>query len=116
MARAKRGSITLGVIQQSFSDDMDENIARVSGFVREAAKQGADVILPSELFQGHYFCTTQDETRFATAYPWREHPCVLAMQKLAQELEVVIPVSIFEKAGHHYYNSLAVADADGRLH
>jgi N-carbamoylputrescine amidase len=116
MAKAKRGSITIGVIQQSFTDDMDANIARVSEFVREAAAKGADVILPSELFQGYYFCTTQDETRFATAYPWREHPCVIAMQALAQELGVVIPTSIFEKAGHHYYNSLVVADADGRLH
>jgi len=111
-----RGKITLGVTQTAFTNDMTANIRRVTELVREAASKGADVILPSELFQGHYFCTTQDETVFRTAYPWREHPAVIAMGELAQELGVVIPVSFFEKAGPAYYNSLMVADADGRMH
>jgi N-carbamoylputrescine amidase len=107
--------LTLAVLQSAFGDDMDANIARVSGLVREAAGKGADVILPSELFQGHYFCKTQDERHFARAYPWRTHPAVIAMAELAKELGVVIPVSIFEKAGPVYYNSLVMADAGGEL-
>jgi N-carbamoylputrescine amidase len=113
---AKTRTITLGVTQTAFSNDMTANIRRVTELVREAASKGADVILPSELFQGHYFCTTQDERVFRTAYPWREHPAVIAMGALAQELGVVIPVSFFEKSGPAYYNSLMVADADGRMH
>ncbi|HWI76245.1 MAG TPA: nitrilase-related carbon-nitrogen hydrolase, partial [Sphingomicrobium sp.] len=76
---------------------------------------GAQVILPSELFQGPYFCVSQEERWFATAYPWREHPCVVAMADLAKELGVAIPVSIFEREGPHYFNSLVMADADGSL-
>src|SRR5262249_54302333 len=108
-------TLTLAVIQAKLSDDIDQNIAHVSKFVREAASKGADVVLPSELFQGHYFCKTQEERHFERAAPWRTHPAVVAMAKLAKELEVVIPVSIFEKDGPHYYNSLVMVDADGSL-
>ncbi len=108
-------TLTLAVIQAKLSDDLDHNIAHVSRFVREAAANGADVVLPSELFQGHYFCKTQEEAHFAKAHPWRTHPAVTAMARLAKELEVVIPVSIFEKDGPHYYNSLVMVEADGSL-
>ena len=107
-------TITLGVIQTAYGSDMAANIARTADFVREAASKGAQVILPSELFQGPYFCVTQEERWFATAYPWKEHPCVVAMAPLAAELGVAIPVSIFEKDGPHYFNSLVMIDADGR--
>jgi N-carbamoylputrescine amidase len=105
--------LRLAAIQAPFGDDMDANIARVGDHVRAAAAGGAQVILPPELFQGRYFCVEQQERWFATAYPWREHPCVLAMAALAAELGVVIPVSIFEREGPHYFNSLAMIDADG---
>lgn len=108
-------TLTVGIIQTSYGDDIQVNIAKTDGFVREAAKAGAQLVLPSELFQGPYFCTTQDERWFATAYPVAEHPCVIAMQKTAKALGVVIPVSIFEREGPHYYNSVAMVDADGSL-
>ncbi|MBL7660897.1 N-carbamoylputrescine amidase, partial [Escherichia coli] len=75
------------------------NIDKTIGFVREAAGRGAQVILPSELFQGPYFCVSQEEHWFAHAYAWREHPCVTALSAVAKELGVAIPVSIFEKDG-----------------
>ena len=105
--------LKLGVIQTSYGDDLGANIARTVDFVRECAGKGAQVILPSELFQGPYFCVTQEERWFATAHPWREHPCVTAMSEVAAELGVAIPVSIFERDGPHYYNSLVMLDADG---
>lgn len=95
--------------------DPAANIAKVADHVRAAAAQGAEVILPSELFCDHYFCKTQDETHFASAYPWRDHPAVIAMQTLAEQLGVVIPVSIFEKDGPQYFNSVVMIDADGAL-
>ena len=107
-------TLTLGVIQASYGEDMDANIAVTADLVRAAAAEGAQVVLPPELFQGPYFCVTQDERWFATAYPWAEHPCVTALAPLAAELGVVIPVSIFEREGPHYYNSLVMLDADGR--
>jgi len=107
--------LTVAAIQTSYGNDLRENIARTEAFVREAAKRGAQVVLPSELFQGIYFCTKQDPKWFATAHAVGDHPCVLALQKLAAELKVVIPISFFEKDGPRYYNSVAIADADGKI-
>ena len=107
-------SVGVAVIQTSLSDDTGRNIARISGLIRDAAAQGGQIILPPELFAGHYFCKTQAEEHFARAAPWNEHPCVLSMSALAEELGVAIPVSIFEKAGPCYFNSLVMIDADGR--
>ena len=108
--------IKVAALQMAFEKaDPAANVSRVADFVRRAALQGADIILPSELFSDHYFCKTQDEAHFAAALPWRSHPAVLAMQELARELAVVIPVSIFEKDGPHYFNSVVMVDADGAL-
>lgn len=107
--------VTVAAIQSSFTDDMAKDIARVSALVDEAAKRGARVILPPELFQGHYFCRTEDETYFRRAYPTAEHPAVRAMQEAAKRHGVVIPASYFEKDGPHYYNSVAMVDADGSI-
>ena len=108
-------TITVAAIQTSYGPDMAANIARTEAFVREAARAGAQVVLPSELFQGIYFPTKQDPKWFETAYPAQEHPCVIAMRELANELGVVIPVSFFEKDGPRYYNSVAIADSDGAI-
>ena len=106
-------TLSVAAIQTSYGGDMDANIRKTADFIRQAAARGAQVILPSELFQGPYFCVAQEERWFATAYPWREHPCVTAMSPLAKELGVAIPVSIFEREGPHYFNSLVMLDADG---
>lgn len=108
-------SLTLAVIQAAFGEDMDDNIARVATFIRAAARDGARVILAPELFQGPYFCKTEETRWFASAYPYEEHPIVTALAPLAGELGVVLPLSIFERAGQEYYNSLVMVDADGSL-
>jgi N-carbamoylputrescine amidase len=105
--------ITLAVLQTALGEDASKNIARVADLVRQAAAKGADVVLPSELFAGHYFCKTQDERHFRRAHPWKTDPGVIAMARLAKELGLVIPVSIFEKAGPAYYNSMVMIDTDG---
>ncbi|HEY8247983.1 MAG TPA: N-carbamoylputrescine amidase [Hyphomicrobium sp.] len=107
--------LTVAAIQTSYDNDLAENIAKTETFVRQAAERGAQVILPSELFQGIYFPTRQDPKWFATALQVSEHPCVLALQKLAAELRVIIPISFFEKDGPRYYNSVAIADNDGEI-
>jgi N-carbamoylputrescine amidase len=72
-------TINVAAIQTSYGMDLDANIRKTEDFIRQAASQGAQVILPSELFQGPYFCVTQEERWFAEAYPWREHPCLTAL-------------------------------------
>jgi N-carbamoylputrescine amidase len=105
--------LTVAAIQTSYGTDLEANIAKTAGFIREAAGQGAQVILPSELFQGPYFCVAQEERWFKEAHPWRQHPCVTALAPLAAELGVVLPISIFEREGPHFFNSLVMVDADG---
>jgi N-carbamoylputrescine amidase len=108
-------SVKVAALQQHFSDDMVANIAAVSSHVEQAVQQGAQIVLPSELFQGHYFCKIQREEEFSRAWPVASHPAVLAMQKLAKLLKIYIPTSIYEKDGHHYYNSLAMIDDGGEI-
>jgi N-carbamoylputrescine amidase len=107
--------LTVAAIQARFGPDMTANIEKAEGLVREAAQRGAQLVLPPELFQGIYFPSRQDPKWFDTAYPTREHPAVLALQKLAKLLGVVIPISFFEKDGPRFYNSVAIADADGEI-
>ena len=107
--------ITVAALQLAFSDDLKRNIANVSRLVREAAGQGAQVILPPELFEGEYFCRVEDEGLFARAKPVGEHRAVKAMQALAAELGVTIPTSFFEADGPHHYNSLAMIGPDGAV-
>jgi N-carbamoylputrescine amidase len=107
--------LRFAVLQGAFGADMAANIRRVEKLVRAAAKDGAKVVLPPELFQGPYFCKREETEWFSTAYPYREHPAVKALAPLAGELGVVLPLSIFEQAGQEFYNSLVVADADGSL-
>ena len=107
--------LTVAAIQTSYGTDPGENIAKTEAFVREAAERGAQIVLPSELFQGIYFPTRQDPKWFTTALPVNEHPAVLALANLAGELGIVIPISFFEKDGPRYFNSIAIADADGKI-
>ncbi len=106
--------VTVAALQTAFTDDVAQNVARVTDLVREAAGKGAQIILPSELFEGHYFCRTQREEDFGRARPVADHPTLRHFSQLAAELGVVIPVSFFEQDGPEYYNSISVIDADGR--
>ena len=106
--------VTVAALQAALTDDIAENVARVTALVREAAGRGAQIVLPSELIEGHYFCRTQREADFARARAVEGHPTLRHFQMLAAELGVVIPVSFYEQAGPEHYNSVAVFDADGR--
>lgn len=97
------------------SHDEQANIAAVSALVEAAAADGAQVILPPELFSGPYFCKVEDEALFALARPVAQHPSVIAMRALAAKLNVAIPTSFFERDGHHYYNTLAMIGPDGEI-
>ena len=106
--------VTVAALQTDLTDDVATNLARVTELVRAAAAGGAQIVLPSELFEGHYFCRDQREEHFDRARPIAGHPTLAAMADLARELGVVIPVSLFEQDGPEYYNSVVVIDADGR--
>ena len=111
---AKR-QITVAALQASYGPDEDANLEKTAALVSEAAKSGAQIVLPSELFQSLYFPTEQNPKWFALAKPLREHDAVRVLSRLARELRIVIPISFFEKDGPRYYNSVAIADADGEI-
>ena len=92
-----------------------DNIAAVAALVEQAAKAGAQVILPPELFAGPYFCVTEDEARFALAQTLDESASVREMRKLAKTHGIAIPTSFFERDGPHYYNTLAMIGPDGAV-
>lgn len=106
--------ITVAATQMACSWDTEANLDEAEALVRDAAGQGAQIILLQELFETPYFCMDQKQEHFALAHPAGENPVLDRMQPLAAELQVVLPVSFFERANNAYYNSLAVIDADGR--
>ncbi len=108
-------NITVAALQLPLAGSVSENIDAVSDLVAQAAENGAQIILPPELFSGPYFCKTQEEAHFALACPTMEHPSVKAMAKLAKQLGVAIPTSFFERDGSHFYNTLAMIDANGEI-
>ena len=108
-------SITVAAIQMQCSKIVEENIDKAEKMVREAASNGAQVILLPELFEREYFCQQRRYDFYSYALPVDENPAVKAAQKLAKELSVVLPISFYEKDGNVLYNSLAWIDTDGSL-
>lgn len=107
-------SLTVAVIQYAPGLSADP-LAEGMALVEKAAAGGARLILLPELFLGPYFCKTQEEEHFALAAPAEGHPAIAALSDLARRLGVVLPVSFFERDGPHYFNSLAMVDADGSV-
>lgn len=105
---------TLGVVQCRLGGSVHENVNAVIAFVREAAAAGAQIVVTPELLEGPYFCQDESEAHFDLAREADGHPTLAKFAALAAELQVVLPVSFFERAGPRHYNSLAVFDADGR--
>lgn len=107
--------VTVAATQMACSWNKEENIARAERLVRQATAQGAQIILIQELFETPYFCIDQSPEHFALAQEVDNSPLIRHFQALARELEVVLPLSFFERAGYAHYNSLVVIDADGSL-
>ena len=105
--------VTVAATQMACSWDIPANIANAERLVRQAAAQGAQIILIQELFEAPYFCQkpNADYTQLATTVA--ENPAIQHFQKVAAELQVVLPISFFERAGRARFNSIAIIDADG---
>ena len=107
--------VTAAVTQMGCSQDREENLQKAEDLVRQAAEQGAQIILLQELFETQYFCQTQNFAYMDLARPLSENPAVKRLSVLAKETETVIPVSFFERYGNTAFNSVAVLDADGSV-
>ena len=102
--------IKVAALQMSMSEEKSANIAKAKRLVEEAAKNGAQIILLPELFEGLYFCKDMDEKYFSWAAPLQNNRLIAEFAALSRKLEVVVLVSYFEKAESAYYNSLVVID------
>jgi N-carbamoylputrescine amidase len=98
----------------SCSADTASNVAKAEALIRTAAARGAHIILVQELFESLYFCQDQVGSNFSLAKPLdASHPTLRHFCKLAAELNVVLPVSLFERANCAFFNSVVMIDADG---
>ena len=107
--------VTIGTVQMKCSTVVSENIEKADVMVREAAGQGANIILLPELFERQYFCQERRYEYYAFAKPVLENEAVCHFRQIARELGVGIPVSFYEKDGCSLYNSAAMIDADGTI-
>ena len=105
--------VKVAATQMSCSASIEENIGKADVLVREAAKQGAQIILLQELFETPYFCQKEKSDYYCYATELEQNQAVQHFIKVAQELEVVLPISFYEKKNQARYNSLAVIDANG---
>ena len=108
-------TITVAALQTHHTWDAEDNIRRVIALTEQAAAQGAQVILPSELFESPYFPKTTTQRYRDLARPADGHPLIRQFSELAARLGVVIPTSFYERADSGFYNSVAVIDADGAV-
>lgn len=108
-------NITVAAIQMRCVPDPAENLRAAERLVRQAAGQGAQVILLPELFEREYFCQQRRYDFYAYATPTDENPAVQMGIRLARELHIVLPISFFERDCNNFYNTVACIDADGTL-
>ncbi len=107
--------ITVAAIQMSSGNwDLSENNSKRRKLIRQAAKQGANLVICPELFMSPYFCIDENSDYFDLAEPVEDNKNLEHFSKLASELGIVLPVGFFERAGNAFYNSVAIFDTDGR--
>lgn len=108
-------NIKIAATQMPCTWNRQATLDKADHMVREAAQKGANIILLQELFETPYFCQLQKFQYMELATPLEENPAVEHFKKLARELDVVLPISFFERAGNTQFNSIAIIDADGEI-
>jgi len=112
--------VKVAAVQMAMGKDKETNVKKAESLVKEAASNGANIILLPELFEGLYFCKDMDRKYFEWASELQNNKLIERFAHIADELDVVILVSYFEKVKNaydelEYFNSLVVVDADGTI-
>ncbi len=108
-------TIKFAATQLEISWDIAANIQKCETSIRQAHAEGAQVILLQELFEAPYFCKVQNYDYLDLAKPLIDNPLIQHFSELAKELEVVLPISYYERDNNTFFNSLVMIDADGRV-
>ncbi|MFO1430136.1 MAG: carbon-nitrogen hydrolase [Candidatus Competibacteraceae bacterium] len=107
--------LTVGLVQQGCSNNRATNLATSIAGIREAAAQGARLVLLQELHTGPYCCQTEDTACFDLAEPI-PGPSTEQLGAVAKELGIVLVASLFERrAPGLYHNTAVVLERDGRI-
>jgi len=107
--------VIVAATQMSCSSDKKENILKADRLVREAAAKGAQIILIQELFETPYFCQVEKPAYYEYATSVEDNMAILHFKAVAKELEVVLPISFYEKKNNARYNAIAIIDATGEV-
>ena len=107
--------VHVAATQMRCSANQDQNIAKAESLVRQAASEGANIILLQELFETLYFCQVENPDFFQLASSVETNPAVRHFSEIAKKLAVVLPISFFETKNQAFYNTVAVIDADGTV-
>ena len=107
--------VTVAAVQMCCYPEVEKSLAAAEKMVRQAAAQGADIILLPELFAREYFCQQRRYDFYNYAMPTEQDPAVQMGMRLAKELQVVLPISFYERDLNRLYNSIACIDADGTI-
>lgn len=108
-------TVKVAATQMSCSTNIEENISKADALVRQAAAQGAQIIQLQELFETPYFCQKEKADYYVYATELEQNKAINHFKEVARELQVVLPISFYEKKNYARYNSLAVIDADGKV-
>ena len=108
-------NVTVAAVQMQCSQELADNLATAERLVRQAAGQGAQIVLLPELFERPYFCQERQYDYYDYAKPVEENDAVQHFIPIAKELQLVLPISFYEREGNNLYNSVAVIDADGTV-
>ena len=108
-------TVTVATTQMACGWDKQQNIDTAAELVTKAAKAGANIILLQELFETPYFCQVHDFDYFKLATSVADNAAINHFRALAKELDIVLPISFYEKSGNTFFNSVTVIDADGEI-
>lgn len=108
-------AIKVAATQMRCSPDIGENIQNADRLVREAAAKGANIILIQELFETLYFCQKEKPEYYSYATELENNRAITHFKNVARELNVVLPISFYEKRNNARYNAMAMIDADGAV-
>ena len=106
--------VKVSAIQIQVSNCLEDNLNKVETKIREAARNGANIILLPELFERQYFCQERRYEYYAYAKETLDNDAVKMALELSRELNILILVSFYELSGNSTYNTLAYVE-DGKL-
>ena len=105
----------VGLVQQANTADRSANIEKLQRHIRQAAAEGAELVVLQELHNGLYFCQTEDTNLFDQAEPI-PGPSTELFGALTKELGIVLVLSLFERrAPGLYHNTAVVIEKDGSI-